>query len=222
MFYQPGKGTSGLPYNPFKSCCVPRPIGWISTVSEKGEHNIAPYSQFQNVSWDPPMVSVAVNCRPDGSMKDTAANALATGEFVWNMATYDLREHVVASSQDLLPGVDEFDRFGIQWQEASIVKPRRVQGSPVHFECKLRQHVFIKGNTPESDTYLLIGEVIGIHIDKQYIDGEGSLDVLRMKPLARVGNLDYITVESKFKLVSPAYAQPHVAYREAAVDTPRA
>ena len=214
MFYEPGRTSSGLPYNPFKSCCVPRPIGWISTVSKDGHHNLAPYSQFQNVSWDPPTVSVAVNCRPDGSLKDTASNALETGEFVWNMATYDLREWVVASSQDFPPGVDEFRTLGIPTIPSKTVKPLRVAGSPVHFECRLKQHLHIPGNTPESQTYLLIGEVVGIHIDERYVDEDGTLDVLKMKPLARVGNLDYVTVDSKFRVVSPAYKAPHVAYRE--------
>jgi flavin reductase (DIM6/NTAB) family NADH-FMN oxidoreductase RutF len=67
MFFRPGIETSGLPHNPFKACCVPRPIGWIATVSPGGVHNLAPYSQFQNVGWDPPTVLVAANARPDGS-----------------------------------------------------------------------------------------------------------------------------------------------------------
>lgn len=86
MFYSPQSEVSGLPFNPFKSCCVPRPIGWISTVSASGIHNLAPYSQFQNVTWDPPTVMIAANARESGQLKDTTANILETGEFVWNMA----------------------------------------------------------------------------------------------------------------------------------------
>ena len=72
MFHTPSQATPGLLFNPFKSCCVPRPIGWLSTVSATGIHNLAPYSQFQNLTWDPPTVMVAANARPDGSVKDTA------------------------------------------------------------------------------------------------------------------------------------------------------
>ncbi|MDM0088211.1 MULTISPECIES: flavin reductase family protein [unclassified Variovorax] len=205
MFYEPGRTASGLPYNPFKSCCVPRPIGWISTVSPQGVHNLAPYSQFQNLTWDPPTVTVAVNCRPDGSMKDTAANALATGEFVWNMATYDLRQWVVSSAQAFGPEVDEFSQLGIPTVPSSRVKPLRVAASPVHFECRLRQSLYIPANTPEASTYLLIGEVIGVHIQEDVIDADGVLDILKIKPLARVGYLDYVTVESKFQVVRPDF-----------------
>lgn len=206
MFYQPGVSSSGLPYNPFKSCCVPRPIGWISTMSDDGKHNLAPYSQFQNVSWDPPMVSIAVNCRRDGSLKDTAANILANGEFVWNMATYDLRQWVVSTSQDMPPGVDEFEALGIPSLDSALVRPKRVAGSPVHFECKLRQHVFVPGNTPEANTYLFIGEVMGVHIKEEFVSAEGMLDIMKIKPLARIGYLDYITVDSKFEVVSPSFS----------------
>ena len=206
MFYQPGISSSGLPYNPFKSCCVPRPIGWISTVSNEGVHNIAPYSQFQNITWDPPTVMVAINNRADGGLKDTAANILATGEFVWNMATYDLRQWVVSSSQALPPEVDEFKALGIPTLESSLMRPRRVADSPVHFECRLQQHVAVPGNTPEAAAIVFIGEVVGIHIKEEFIDAQGMLDIMKIKPLARIGYLDYITVDSKFEVVSPSFA----------------
>lgn len=205
MYYEPGRSSSGLPYNPFKSCCVPRPIGWISTVNAAGQHNIAPFSQFNNVSWDPPMVMIAVNCRADGSLKDTAANILETGEFVWNMATYDVRQWVVSTAQDLPPGVDEFEALNIPTVASNLVKPKRVADSPVHFECKLKEHLYIPCNTPEANTYLFVGEVVGIHIKDEFVAPDGTLDIMRIKPLARVGYLDYVTVESKFEVVSPSF-----------------
>lgn len=205
MFYQPGISSSGLPFNPFKSCCVPRPIGWLSTVSENGRHNIAPYSQFNNVSWDPPTVMVAVNFRSDGSLKDTAANILATNEFVWNMATYDLRQWVVSSSQDLPPSVDEFEALDIPWVPSKLVKPRRVEGSPAHFECRLKQSMLVPGNTPETSAHIFVAEVVGVHIRDEVVGADGMLDILKIKPLARIGYLDYITAESKFQVVSPVF-----------------
>jgi flavin reductase (DIM6/NTAB) family NADH-FMN oxidoreductase RutF len=184
----------------------------MSTVSRDGRHNLAPFSQFQNVTWDPPTVMVAVNCRPDGSLKDTAANALQTGEFVWNMATYDLRQWVVSSSQDFPPETDEFQALGIPTMPSRLVKPLRVAASPVHFECKLKQSLFLPCNTPEANTYLLIGEVIGVHINEEFVTAEGLLDTMKIKPLARIGALDYITVESKFEVVSDNYKGLHAAY----------
>lgn len=205
MFFQPGITSSGLPYNPFKSCCVPRPIGWISTTSKDGQDNLAPYSQFNNVTWDPPTVMFAANCQVDGSHKHTARNILETGEFVWNMATYDLRQWVVSSGQKIPDGVSEFEALGIPSSPSRLVRPRRVAQSPVHFECRLQQHVFVPGNTPESSATIFIGEVVGIHILDEVVTPEGFLDIMKIKPLARIGYLDYVTVESKFEVVSPSF-----------------
>ena len=205
MYYEPGRTPSNLPYNPFKSCVVPRPIGWIATVSADGRHNLAPFSQFQNVAYDPPMVMVSGNNRPDGTLKDTIRNILDTGEFVWSMATYAQREQVSASAQEFAPGVDEFEAVGIQSAPANLVKARRVADSPAHFECKVHQTVYLPGNTLESHTHLIIAEVIGIHIADDYIDASGRFDVLRARPLARLGYLDYTSVDNAFELLIPGF-----------------
>lgn len=198
MYYRPADG-SGLPYNPFKACCVPRPIGWISTVSGNGVHNLAPYSQFQNLTWDPPTVLVAANTRADGTPKDTAANAIATGEFVWSMATWAQRDAVIASSTDHPPGVDEFERHGIAWLPSQEVAPRRVASSPVHLECKLRHWWFLPGRGPESGTHLLVGEVVGVHIAPEALR-DGRIDIASLQPLARLGYRDYIRVTEVIEL----------------------
>ena len=214
MFYQPGAQVSGLPYNPFKSCCVPRPIGWISTVSLAGVHNLAPYSQFQNVTWDPPTVLVVCNGREDGRLKDTTRNIVDTGEFVWNMATFELREWVVASSRDLAPEVDEFDAVGIPWLPSNSVRPRRVRGSPVQFECRLIQQMDIPGHTPDSQARILVGEVVGIHIDDAALTPDGRIDIPRLRPLARLGYRDYTDVRHAYELAEStgraADAIPHL------------
>lgn len=103
MKYAPHIEPSPLPFSPFKSCTVPRPIGWLSSISVDGTENIAPYSQWQNLSFDPPMVMFSANQYPDGRRKDTVVNAEETGWFVWNMATYDLREAVNISAMALPP-----------------------------------------------------------------------------------------------------------------------
>lgn len=100
MHYAPGREACPLPYSPFKSCTVPRPIGWISTVDGRGRSNLAPYSQWQNLSFDPPMVMFAANPYSDGRCKHSVVNAEETGWFVWNMATYALREAVNISSME--------------------------------------------------------------------------------------------------------------------------
>lgn len=200
MFYSPGTESSGLPFNPFKSCCVPRPIGWLSTVSAGGTHNLAPYSQFQNVTWDPPTVMVAANAREDGQPKDTTRNILETGEFVWNMATHDLREWVVASSRDWPGEVDEFEALNIPWAPARHVRARRVLGSPVQFECRLIQKMEVLGRTPDASAWILVGQVVGIHIDDAALTPDGRIDTTRIRPLARLGYRDYTDVRHSYEL----------------------
>lgn len=200
MFYSPDRETSGLPFNPFKACCVPRPIGWVSSISADGVHNLAPFSQFQNLTWDPPTVMIAVNSRPDGKPRDTAANILATREFVWNMATYELREAVVSSSREFAPEVDEFEALSIPFLPSVHVRPRRVAASPVHFECRLTQTLEIPGNTLSAKAWLLVGQVVGLHIDERALDANGAIDIVRLRPLARLGYRDYTDVRHAYDL----------------------
>ena len=200
MFYSPDREVSGLPFNPFKSCCVPRPIGWVSTVSAAGVHNLAPYSQFQNLTWDPPTVMIAANCRNDGQLRDTTANILETGEFVWNMATFEQREMVVGSSREYPSEVDEFEALGIPHHPSIHVRPRRVAGSPVQFECRLTQRLEVPGNTPAANTWLLVGRVVGIHIADEVLTPDGRIDIVRLRPLARMGYRDYTDISHVYEL----------------------
>jgi flavin reductase (DIM6/NTAB) family NADH-FMN oxidoreductase RutF len=200
MYYDPEVATSGLPHSPFAACCVPRPIGWMSTVSKDGVHNLAPFSQFQNVTFDPPTVLFAVAGIP---MKDTARNVLDTGEWVWNMATYDQRNEVARSALVYPPDVDEFAELGLETLPSNKVKPLRVAGSPIHFECKLRDVLEIPGRIPEGNAHILVGSVVGIHIKDEVIDENGRIDIVGIKPLARVGYLDYTSVDHIFGLDDP-------------------
>ncbi|MDI6764169.1 MAG: flavin reductase family protein, partial [Thermodesulfobacteriota bacterium] len=131
MYYDPEKNDHGLPHNPFKSCVVPRPIGWISTISPEGIHNLAPYSQFQNLTYDPPYVMFAANQNTRGARKDSVVNAEQTNEFVYNMATYDLRVAVNRSAAEVPPEVDEFELAGLTKAPSVRVKPCRVAESPI-------------------------------------------------------------------------------------------
>ncbi len=203
MYYDPVKNDHGLPHNPFKSCVVPRPIGWISTISPDGIHNLAPYSQFQNLSFDPPYVMIAANQTTKGRRKDTVINIEETGEFVYNMATYELREAVNRSAQEVSPEVDEFELAGLTKVPSIKVKPCRVGESPVHFECIYHQTIRLPGNSPMGSVDMVIGRVILVHIKDEFIGPDGRIDILRIKPLARLGYYDYTTVESRFEMVIP-------------------
>jgi flavin reductase (DIM6/NTAB) family NADH-FMN oxidoreductase RutF len=202
MYYEPGVTEHGLPFDPFKSCVVPRPIGWISTVGPDGADNLAPYSQFQNVGFDPPIVMFSANQTSSGGRKDSVANAEARGEFVWNMATYGLREAVNITSEELALGVDEFERAGLAKIDSKLVAPKRVKDSPVHFECKYLQTTRLPGNGVMGTVDVVFGRVVAIHIDDAAIR-EGRIDIASLRPLARLGYYDYTFVENVFSMAPP-------------------
>lgn len=201
MYYEPGLTPHSLPHDPFKSCVVPRPIGWISTVDSQGRHNLAPYSQFQNVTFNPPIVMFSANQNTGGQRKDSVRNAEETGEFVWNMATYALRDAVNKSAEELPHGVDEFEHAGLVKLPSRKVKPMRVAGSPIQFECVYLNTLRFPGVPPMGTADVVFGRVVAIHIDDEVIDGQGMLDILKIQPLARMGYFDYTFVDNKFEMV---------------------
>ncbi len=203
MKYDPAIEASALPYSPFKSCTVPRPIGWLSSISADGIDNLAPYSQWQNLTFDPPMVMFAANQYPDGRRKDTVINAEETGWFVWNMATYDLREAVNISAMALPPEQSEFDIAGVTRRSADLSSVPMVAESPVHFECRyLSTHRFI-GNSKVGTIDVVFAAVERIHIDDAFLTADGRLDILRIRPLARLGYHDYTSVTETFAMHVP-------------------
>jgi flavin reductase (DIM6/NTAB) family NADH-FMN oxidoreductase RutF len=203
MYYEPGKTPHGLPYDPFKSCVIPRPIGWISTVSRDGLHNLAPFSQFQMLAFDPPYVMFAAGQNSHGRRKDTVVNTEQTGEFVWNMATYELREAVNKSAEEVPPEVDEFVLAGVTKAPSHAVKPCRVAESPIHFECVYHQTIRLPGNSMLSTSDVVFGRVVGIHIKDEVLTADGRIDVLKIRPIARLGYFDYTSVESIFSMIIP-------------------
>lgn len=202
MYYQPGVTDHGLPFDPFKSCVVPRPIGWISTRSADGVDNLAPFSQFMNVTFDPPTVVFSSNQSTGGNRKDTVANVEQTGQFVWNMATWAQREAVNASAEELPHVVDEFSRAGLEKVQATVVDAPMVAGSPVKFECEYMQTVRLPGNGRMGTVDVVFGRVVAVHIDDDAIT-DGKVDVLKIRPIARMGYFEYTSVESKFDMVIP-------------------
>ncbi len=222
MYYEPGVTPHGLPHNPFKSCVIPRPIGWISTVDAQGRHNLAPYSQFQNVTFDPPIVMFCGNQTTAGTRKDSVRNAEDTGEFVWNMATYAQREAVNASAQEFPHGVDEFERAGLAKLPSRKVKPARVAGSPIQFECVYLNTVRFPGASKMGTVDVVFGRVVAVHIDDAAIGTDGLVDVLKIQPLARMGYFDYTYVDNKFSMTIPGDNRALLAGLEGAADKARA
>jgi flavin reductase (DIM6/NTAB) family NADH-FMN oxidoreductase RutF len=203
MFYDPEKNDHGMPHNPFKSLIVPRPIGWISTVSADGIHNLAPFSQFQIVYSECPYVMIGCAQNRTGKRKDTVVNIEQTGEFVYNMATYDLRMEMNATAAELPSEVDEFAIAGLTKAPSVRVKPCRVAESPIHLECRYYQTVRLPGYTSTQAVDMIIGKVVMIHIKDEVLDKTGKVDIVRIRPLARLGYQDYSCVDRIFELVRP-------------------
>src|SRR4030042_244777 len=220
MYYDPDRNAHGLPHNPFKSCVVPRPIGWISTITPEGVHNLAPYSQFQNLTYDPPYVMFAANQNTRGRRKDTVVNVEQTGEFVYNMETYDLREAFNRSAAEVPPEVDEFELAGVTKASSVRVKPCRVAESPIQFECRHHQTLRLPGNGLMGTVDVVIGRVILVHIKDNAIGPDGRLNVLRVRPLARLGYYDYTTVDSIFEMVIPGENEALLIGLEGAAGNP--
>ncbi|MEM9779000.1 MAG: flavin reductase family protein [Pseudomonadota bacterium] len=200
MFYRPGIDDHGLPHNPFKAMVTPRPIGWISTLDGEGRANLAPYSFFNALADAPPMVMFSNTGRkPDQPFaKDSVANIRETGEFVTNIVGLGMRDAMNASSGGYPAGTDEFEVAGLEKAASQIVAPPRVAGVPGAFECKLWKIIELPGES----NVMVIGEVVGIHIDEAMLRN-GIFDVLRYKPLSRLGYRDYATVTDVFSLNRP-------------------
>ena len=203
MFYDTLENKHGLAHDPFKALAVPRPIGWISTQSRDGIVNLAPYSFFNAVGDRPHYVVFG-----SGGVKDTLRNVADSGEFVCNLATYDLRHHMNMTSAAVPYGVDEFPLGGLTAAPCKLVKAPRVKEAAAAFECRHHQTIELPGAGKYKGTYhLVIGLVVGIHIDDRYIK-DGLVDVGAMKPIARLGYMDYavITPETIFSLNRPDVA----------------
>ncbi len=201
MFYKIG-GPHGLPHDPFKSCVVPRPIVWISTIGADDAVNLAPYSFFNAVATEPPMVMFSSNGKQAHGTKDSVANAEATGEFVCNMATWDLREEMNLSCAALGPEVDEFAFAGLETAPSELVAPPRVKAAPIHMECIYHQTIELPSRDPSVRNAMVLGRVVGIHISDDVLT-DGLVDASKFRPIARLGYMDYARVDEVFAMRRP-------------------
>jgi len=201
MYYETDKNDHGLRYNPLKACVVPRPIGWISTVDAAGVTNLAPFSFFNLLSYDPPFVMFSAGVHEtDGGKKDTVANVEATGEFVYNMATWAQKDQMNQTAMIIDRTVDEMAATGLQPEPSRLIRPPRIKGSPVQFECRLHQIITLPGRKPSGNHHLVIGRVVGVHIDDAALTADGRIDVVKLRPIARLGYKDYVSVDKIFQM----------------------
>lgn len=206
MFYEPGKTDHNLPHDPYKACVIPRPIGWISTTAPDGKHhNLAPFSQFNNLTFDPPYVMFSANQTPYNTRKDTVVNAEATQKFCWNLATWELREYVNKSAEWLDYGVDEFEKTELEKVYSTVLgepKVPMVKRSPVRFECRYYSTIKLPGNAPMGSVDVVIGRVVGVHIADWALT-DGILDARKTNPIARCGYYQYTVVRELFDMIIP-------------------
>ncbi len=209
MFYDAIENKHGLKHDPFKALIVPRPIGWLSTVSQGGVVNLAPYSFFNAVAEKPHYVVFG-----SAGLKDSLSNINATGEFVCSMATYDTRYEMNTTSATVPYGVDELAMAGLTAIPSRLVKPPRVKEAPASLECKLWKVIELPNITPEHKTthYMVVGRVVGIHIDDRFIK-DGMVDTGAMRPIARLGYMNYgvIEPENVFTINRPEVVDGKVA-----------
>lgn len=179
---------------------VPRPIAFVSTISPEGVSNLAPFSWFNAVSADPPCVMIAISRKSNGGKKDTLVNIEATGEFVVNMTSEWLVGAMNHCSTEYPYGVSEFEKAGFGSLPSTHIKPARVQESPVHMECKLEKFVTV-GDNPNG-TVMVIGRVVTFHIHAPAYS-QGRVKIEELKPVSRLGGLDYGLLGSVFSLPRP-------------------
>ncbi|WP_421983499.1 flavin reductase family protein [Roseibium sp.] len=198
MFYETAKNDHGLPHNPFKAIVSPRPIGWISSLDGEGRTNLAPYSFFNAVGDRPPIVMFS-----SSGYKDSAANVDATGEFVCNMASWDLKDEMNVSSAPVSGDTCEFELAGLEMAASRLVKTPRVAKAATALECRHLQTIKLKDlDGVETDNWIVFGQVVGVHIDETILV-DGKVDVTRFKPLSRLGYMEYAAVTEVFEMVRP-------------------
>jgi len=199
-FYQPADGH-GLPHDPFKAMIGPRPIGWISTIDRQGHVNLAPYSFFNAICDNPPMIAFASSGR-----KDSLRNIEETGSFVWNMATRPLADAMNRTSAPVAHGVDEFGLAGLATSPSRLVEAPRVADTPAAMECRCVKIVVLHDDQGrQTSHWLVIGQVVGVHIDQHYLK-DGLFDTGAAHPILRAGYIaDYAEIgpEAMFRMERP-------------------
>lgn len=199
MFYEPSKGH-GLAHDPFKALVSPRPIGWISTLSRDGAVNLSPYSFFNALTGNPPLVWFSSE-----GPKDSATYAAETGEFVANLVGRKLAAQMNASSVNAPRGVNEFEYAGLEAAASTLVKPPRVAAAPAALECKVTEIFRPRSlDGTELESIVVIGQVVGIHIADEYLK-DGMFQTAKAGNVSRLGYMDFATVDSVFQMTRPVW-----------------
>ena len=206
MFYEPRSGLPApLTHNPFPALVAPRPIAWITTTGSDGSCNLAPFSHYNIVSVDPPMVMFAPSDKGGlGAPKDTLRNVTEIPEFVVNVATGPMREAINQSSTDFAYGDSELLRCGLHTAPSVHVRAPRILEAPAALECRVFDSVRLPKGKRDRGSTVVIGEVIGIYIEDSMIV-HGRIQSQKMAQLSRLGYFDYCVVNEIFEMARPEH-----------------
>lgn len=188
-------------YKILTGAVIPRPIGWISSISEDGVPNLAPFSFFNAVGEDPPHVMFST-VRTGDKNKDTLNNVLATKQFVVNMATEELVEAMNATSIELPPDGNEFEYAGLTPVPSVKVKPFRVKESPITFECELVHHYSLEDHKNGGAT-IMIGRIVMFHVDESVLQDDYKINMETYRPVARLAGSNYAKLGEIFSIKRP-------------------
>lgn len=198
MQFDPNELEHTAVYKLLTGAVIPRPIGWISSISENGVNNLAPFSYFNAVGDDPPHVMFAAG-RSNHSNKDTLDNVLATKQFVVNMVTEELTEQMNATAQSVPAEIDEFVLAGVTPLASLKVKPFRVKESPITFECELVHHYFLEDHK-HGGACIMVGRIIMMHIDDSVLLENYKINLQTYKPVARLAGSNYSKLGELFSV----------------------
>lgn len=196
--YDPADGH-GLSHSPLLALIAPRPIGWISTYSKDGVTNLAPYSFFQMIANEPPILMIC-----SAGWKDTVQNIQDSSSFVHNVVASKMSKQMVASCEEFPADVSEFAEVGLDAVKAETVNAPMIKGAAAAMECKLIEISTIKDiDGQDTESFMITGQVTRIHIDKAYINDDGMVDANRMSLTTRLGYRDYLDVTNVYQVTRP-------------------
>ena len=201
MFYEVTDKNDWLTH--FKSLIVPRPIGWISSKNNNGQINLAPYSFFNAIATNPPMVVIGPGgYSKSGNNKDTLLNIKNNPEFVCNFVSWDVKNIMNESSYSFDNNESEVEKLNIETEDSNMVSIPRVKLSPAHFECTLFKIIDLPSDSRGNPNHLIIGNIIGINISDKIIKND-RIDIGELKPISRMGYDEYALINTIFSMKRP-------------------
>lgn len=198
MQFDPNEMEHSAVYKLLTGSIIPRPIGWVSSVSEDGINNLAPFSYFNAVGDDPPHVMFSTGIG-NNMHKDTLSNILATKQFVVNMVTEELTEQMNITAQSVPADVDEFELAGVTAIASEKVKPMRIKESPINFECELVHHYFLEDHK-NGGACVIIGRVVMMHFHDEVLLENYKINMENYRPVSRLAGAGYAKLGEIFNV----------------------